>query len=178
MFKKLAARTISRRPRQFLPGGAPCVVLLEPVVPADDLSPLHRMTPCPPAAAEALLGSAGAMRDLLAAGSLRELPGVCTPELFRTVFADVSMVSRNKVAVAQHGGGRVDLATPAGGTVTVTTALYEVLRRSITGTVPLPTVIDRVAPKWGGSGPVIAELVSVLKPLMASGAVALIAVGT
>lgn len=157
-----------------MPRGNPSVVFLEPLVP-DAVPPLlSRVTPCSHAYAIAECGTQAAVHAMLQDGALRELPAHCTPAQFRELFADISLVSRTGVAVQSHGKGAVHLAAPAGGTVKVITALYEVLRRSTTGSVPVPVVIDRVAPKWGGPEPIIAEVIGSLRALLASGAVALV----
>lgn len=176
---KLSGRVAARRPRTFLPRPTAGVVLLEPfkLAPGTDASALSRMTPCTRTEAAEHLGSGEALHALIDGGAVRELPASCTPEQFRGLFADVAIVSRNGVAVASHGNGIVELVAPAGGTTRVSTALYEVLRRSTTGTVPMPTVIDRVAPKWGGTDPIIAEVITRLRALLASGAVVLVRVG-
>lgn len=135
---------------------------------------LSRVTPCTRGYAAAELGSGAAMQAMVSAGVLRELPAHCSEASFREIFESVSIVSRTGVAVQSHGKGVVHLATPSGSTVRVSTALYEVLRRSTTGTVPIPTVIDRVAPKWGDPWLIIREIIDSLRALISSGAVVLV----
>lgn len=150
------------------------MVYLEPITPDVVASPLSRVTPCSRAWAVDELGSERVVQSMIDARTLRELPAHCSTEQFRELFADVSIVSRTGVAVTAHTSKAVDLTAPAGGTVRVSTAIYEVLRRSTTGSTSIPDVVDRVAPKWNGPEHLIAEIIDSLRFLIAGGAVALV----
>lgn len=167
MIAKLAARLTARTPKRFLPVPAPAVARVDP-------SGDERVTICTRADAAVILGSEDAVRDAVAAGHLLELPAVCMPATFRELFAGIALVSTTGVGVASHGGGVVHLTQPDGGTSRVSATLYEVLRRSITGAVDLPTVIDRVVRKDAGRADVvIAEIVTHLRGLLDGGSVVL-----
>lgn len=167
MIAKLAARLTARAPKRFLPLPVPSVARAHESI--DD-----RITVTTHADAAVILGSDAAVRYAIADGRLLELPAVCSAAQFRELFADIALVSTTRVGVASHSGGVVHLTQPDGGTSRVTTTLYEVLRRSVTGAVGLPTVIDRVVRKdTGRADVVIAEIVTQLRTLLAGGAVVL-----
>lgn len=65
----------------------------------------------------------------------------------------------------------MDLASPSGGTVRVSQGLYETLRRSTTGGISVPHVIERIVRGNGVEGDrILLELVAVLADLLRTGA--------
>lgn len=158
-----------------MPRGAASVVLIEDAVASSEVcSALSRSTPCTRAYAAAELGSASKVLELISTGSLRELPPYCTPDDFRRLFSDISIVSPTGIAVRVHDHSTVHLACPEGESVRVSVELYEVLRRSAAATVSLPDVIDAVAEKWGRADSIMIEVIDKLRALIVSGAVVLV----
>lgn len=165
MIRALLEKVTPTRPAAFLPRPDRAVASIDGHHPDVTVSTYRE--------AEGILGGTVEVMTAITSRELLLLPAACTPDDARALFTDYALVSSNGVAVIAHQGANVDLVGDHG-PVRVSSLLYEVLRRSITGTSTIPDVVDRVARTADvDPNPILLEVVRRLRALLESGTVTL-----